>query len=162
MTRVPGPGPLVWVRSSSRSGTQLAVWWSQVILPLRLPGRTGPPSPSPLAPRADRAPGFAQVAPTARGLEAARLGGEGKPAARGVLLGPELGGEAGNELGGTRARARARGYGTSPAPRARALPRRQSWIRRAQCGLENPASMLGEVARALVEIWSHKLRNSPG
>lgn len=162
MTRVPGPGPLVWVRSSSRSGTQLAVWWSQVILPLRLPGRTGPPSPSPLAPRADRAPGFAQVAPTARGLEAARLGGEGKPAARGVLLGPELGGEDGNELGGTRARARARGYGTSPAPRARALPRRQSWIRRAQCGLENPASMLGEVARDLVEIWSHKLRNSPG
>lgn len=104
MTRVPGPGPLVRVRSSSRSGTQLAVWWSQVILPLRLPGRTGPPSPSPLAPRADRAPGFAQVAPTARGLEAARLGGEGKPAARGVLLGPELGGEAGNELRGTRAR----------------------------------------------------------
>lgn len=71
---------------------------------------------------------MALVAPTARDLEAARLGGEGKPGARGVPLGSELGGEAGSELGGTRAWARARGYGTPPAPRACALQRRQSWV----------------------------------
>lgn len=128
VTRVPGPGSLVRVPSSSGSGTQGAVWRSQVTLPLRLPGRTGPPGPPPVSPRADRAPGFTQVAPTARGLKAARLGGEGKPGARGVPLGPELGSEAGSELGGTRARARARGYGTLPAPGACALQRRESRV----------------------------------
>lgn len=158
VTRVPGPGSLVRVRSSSGSGTQRAVWLSQVTLPLRLPGRTGPPRPPTVSPRADRAPGVAQVAPTARGLEAARLGGEGKPGARGVPLG--------RELGASSAR---RAPGHAPVDTGPRLPRKPApsregsrGLRRERCGLEKRASVVREIARGLLGFWSHKLRNSPG
>lgn len=121
VARVPGPGPQVRVRSSRGSGSRRPVGRSQVTLPLRPPGRTGPPRPPRVSPRANRAPGFAQVAPTARGLEAARLGGEGR---------------------GSRRRA-ARHWDRTRAPAGTGYACSTRGLLRAPCGLEKRASVIG-------------------